>query len=86
MGAEVRVHDPYVDHWWEMEKQDGYPTHNSWARFFRNQEGLKNLQVTKELPEALHGADAVVLAVRHQPYLDLDPGAGGGVDWEAGGR
>jgi UDP-N-acetyl-D-mannosaminuronate dehydrogenase len=73
MGAVVRVHDPYVDHWWEMEKQDNYPTHSSWARFFRNQEGLKNLQVSKELPEALKGADAVVLAVRHQPYLDLAP-------------
>jgi len=73
MGAKVRVHDPYVDHWWEMEKQDNYPTHSSWARFFRNQEGLKNLQVSKGLPEALKGADAVVLAVRHQPYLDLAP-------------
>ena len=73
MGAEVRVHDPYVDHWWEMEKQDNYPTHSSWARFFRNQEGLKNLQVSKGLPEAVKGADAVVLAVRHQPYLNLVP-------------
>ena len=73
MGAEIRVHDPYVDHWWEMEKQDGYPIHNSWSRFFRNQEGLKDLQVYKELPETLKGADAVVLAVRHQQYLDFDP-------------
>lgn len=73
MGAEVRVHDPYVDHWWEMEKQDGYPTHNSWSRFFRNQEGLKDLRVSKGLPETLKGADAVVLAVRHQSYLSLDP-------------
>ena len=22
MGAELRVHDPYVQHWWEFEKQD----------------------------------------------------------------
>ena len=73
MGAEIRVHDPYVDHWWEMEKQDGYPIHNSWSRFFRNQEGLKDLQVYKELPETLKGADAVVLAVRHQQYLDFNP-------------
>jgi nucleotide sugar dehydrogenase len=73
MGAEVRVHDPYVDHWWEMEKQDGYPTHSSLARFFRNQEGLKNLQVFKRLPQALQGADALVLAVRHRSYLDLAP-------------
>ncbi|MCK7505629.1 MAG: hypothetical protein MZV70_17175 [Desulfobacterales bacterium] len=20
MGAEMRVHDPYVEHWWELEK------------------------------------------------------------------
>ncbi len=73
MGSEVRVHDPYVDHWWEMEKQDDYPIHNSWARFFRNQEGLKNLQVNKEIPETLRGADAVVLAVRHSAYMDLAP-------------
>jgi nucleotide sugar dehydrogenase len=73
MGAEVRVHDPYVDHWWEMEKQDAYPTHSSWARFFRNQEGLKSLKVIKELAEAVNGADALVLAVRHEPYLKLDP-------------
>ena len=25
MGAEVQVHDPYVKHWWELEKQDTYP-------------------------------------------------------------
>lgn len=73
MGSEVRVHDPYVTHWWEMEKQNDYPIHNSWSRFFRNQEGLKDLQVCQKLTEALKGADAVVLAVRHQAYMDLDP-------------
>jgi UDP-N-acetyl-D-glucosamine dehydrogenase len=73
MGAEVRVHDPYVDHWWELENQDQYPTHNSWARFFRNQEGLAQSRVTQDLATALQGADAVVLAVRHAPYLALDP-------------
>ena len=25
MGAEMRVHDPYVEHWYELEKQDAYP-------------------------------------------------------------
>ena len=25
MGAEMRVHDPYVDHWYEFEKQESYP-------------------------------------------------------------
>jgi UDP-N-acetyl-D-glucosamine dehydrogenase len=74
MGAEVSVHDPYVKHWWEFEKQDSYPlTGHSIARFFRNQEKLKDLRVHHDLKSALTGADAVVLAVRHQPYLTLDP-------------
>ncbi len=34
MGAEVSVHDPYVKHWWELEKQDTYPSpDHSMARF-----------------------------------------------------
>jgi nucleotide sugar dehydrogenase len=73
MGAEVRVHDPYVERWWELEKQNAYPVHNSLVRFFRNQEGLQDLKVHRELKKALKGVDAVVLAVRHQSYLDLDP-------------
>lgn len=74
MGADMRVHDPYVDHWYELEKQDTYPHPDySWARFFRNQEGLKDLRVQKDLPKALNGVSAVILAVRHQAYLGLDP-------------
>jgi len=74
MGAELRVHDPYVDHWYELESQDTYPAPgHSWARFFRNQEDLVHLRVGKDLPAALKGADAIVLAVRHAPYLDLRP-------------
>jgi UDP-N-acetyl-D-glucosamine dehydrogenase len=42
MGAEVCVHDPYVDHWWEFEAQDTYPAPGkSRARFFRSQKKLK---------------------------------------------
>ncbi len=26
MGANVKVHDPYLDHWWEFEAQETYPT------------------------------------------------------------
>jgi len=74
MGGEIRVHDPYVKHWWEFEKQDSYPaTGQSLARFFRNQEGLKDLRIKKDLESATSGADAVVFAVRHQEYLNLDP-------------
>jgi len=74
MGAEVRVHDPYVDHWYELERQDEYPAPgHSLARFFRNQEGLTDIRVEKDLAAALKGAEALVLAVRHAPYMDLDP-------------
>ncbi len=74
MGAMVRVHDPYVLRWWEFEKQDSYPaTGQSRARFFRNQEDLTGLEVSQDLAASLKGAEAVVLAVRHHQYLDLDP-------------
>ena len=74
MGAEVKVHDPYLDHWWEFEAQDTYPRPNySWARFFHRQAPLKNLRLEKDLWGALKGIDALVLAVRHDQYLKLDP-------------
>ena len=76
MGGEVVVHDPYVQHWWEFEKQHSYPAPGaSWARFFRNQEKLTELRVLKDVAEALQGADALILAVRHQAYQDLAPDA-----------
>ncbi len=76
MGADVAVHDPYVKHWWEFEKQESYPAPGrSWSRFFRNQERLNELQVGKDLEGVLAGADAVVLAVRHKAYLALGPDA-----------
>lgn len=74
MGGEIVVHDPYVRHWYEFEKQDSYPgAGHSRKNFFRNQEGLTELSIERALPKALHNADAVVLAVRHTMYLDLDP-------------
>lgn len=74
MGAEIVVHDPYVKHWWEFEKQDTYPaTGRSLKQFFRNQEKLKDLRLHQDLKEALRGTDAVVLAVRHEHYLKLSP-------------
>jgi UDP-N-acetyl-D-glucosamine dehydrogenase len=73
MGAEIGVHDPYVKHWWELEKQETYPAPgHSWSRFFRNQENLTELRIEPDIKKALKGADAVVLAVRHEPYLKLD--------------
>ena len=74
MGAEIRVHDPYVEHWWEFEQQDSYPAiGQSKARFFRNQEKLKEIFIEQDLDKALHGAEAVILAVPHEAYLNLDP-------------
>jgi len=74
MGADVAVHDPYVRHWWEFEKQDTYPSPgHSRSRFFRNQERLSELRVDDDLAETLKEADAVVLAVRHKPYESLTP-------------
>ncbi|HDZ90376.1 MAG TPA: GDP-mannose dehydrogenase [Deltaproteobacteria bacterium] len=74
MGAEVRAHDAYVEHWWELEKQDSYPAVGaSWSRFFRNQEHLSEFSMIPDLKKALEGSDAVVFAVRHRPYLELEP-------------
>jgi nucleotide sugar dehydrogenase len=61
MGAEMRVHDPYVEHWWEFE--------------FRNQGHLGDLRVEQDLAAALGGAEALILAVPHEEYRDLDPDA-----------
>ncbi len=74
MGADVSVHDPYVKHWWEFEKQETYPAPgHSWSRFFRNQEKLTELRIQENLADCLKDADAVVLAVRHESYLKLEP-------------
>jgi UDP-N-acetyl-D-glucosamine dehydrogenase len=74
MGADLRVHDPYVDHWYELESQDTYPAPGlSWKRFFRNQEHLTELRIEKDLEKSLKSIDALVLAVPHEQYLGLNP-------------
>ena len=74
MGADVVAHDPYVSHWWELEKQDSYPSPgHSMARFFRNQDKLSEMKMQESIAEAVSGADAIVLAVQHSEYLNLDP-------------
>lgn len=74
MGAEVRVHDPYVLRWWEFERQDEYPVFGgSLGRFFRGQDRLSGLRVSQDLEESLSGVDALVFAVRHGCYLGLEP-------------
>ncbi|MDD5326927.1 MAG: UDP binding domain-containing protein [Phycisphaerae bacterium] len=74
MGADMQVHDPYLEHWYELESQDTYPSAgHSLARFFRNQDELVNIRVQHDLATALKGAQAIILAVGHGPYLQLDP-------------
>jgi len=74
MGVNVRVHDPYLEYWPELQQQDTYPAPgHSWARFFENQEKLVDIRVQGDLAGALAGAQAIVLAVPHAPYLQLDP-------------
>jgi hypothetical protein len=75
MGAEMRVHDPYVDRWWEFESQDDYPS-NSKAVFFRNQRKLKDLQVLKvrlvpKDPQALKEILVLKVQLALQDYLVL---------------
>jgi nucleotide sugar dehydrogenase len=75
MSAELVLHDPYVEHWYELEDQENYPAPgHSWKRFFRNQEHLKDAVVEKDLKKALKGVEAFILAVPHKEYLSLDPG------------
>jgi hypothetical protein len=71
MGGLVSVHDPYVKNWSEFEEQDS-DAHGK-KQFFRNQDGLASIEVNSDLPMSLSGVDAVVLAVPHSEYLDLDP-------------
>jgi nucleotide sugar dehydrogenase len=74
MGAELKVHDPYLTHWWELEKQETYPKKGySLARFFHNQEKLSNLKIETNIDNAFKGADAIIFAVRHKQYLGIDP-------------
>jgi UDP-N-acetyl-D-glucosamine dehydrogenase len=74
MGGEVTIHDPYLKHWWELEKQETYPAPgHSWSRFFRNQESLTETRIQHELKDGLSRTDAVVFAVRHEPYMALSP-------------
>ena len=74
MGATMRVHDPYVEHWYELEAQENYPAPgHSWSRFFRNQNDLGKCQVQNDLKASLKGAEAIIFAVPHQPYRELKP-------------
>ncbi|MBN2239595.1 MAG: nucleotide sugar dehydrogenase [Dehalococcoidales bacterium] len=67
LGVNLKVHDPYVQSWPEIQQGNGR------SKFFTNQEKLDGLRVNPNLNEVLAGVDAVMLAVRHQPYINLYP-------------
>lgn len=71
MEAIPSVHDPYVKSWPEFENQGDQVY--SWAKYFKNQEALKDIRVQKDLNQAIRGMDALVFAVRHAPYFNLEP-------------
>lgn len=74
MGAEIVVHDPYVDHWWEFEAQNNYPASGKGRdRFFRHQKKLIGLEIIKDIWESIKESDVIIFAVRHKQFLDLDP-------------
>jgi UDP-N-acetyl-D-glucosamine dehydrogenase len=72
MGAKLRVHDPYMTQWQEFETQEDFPEQTR-ARFFSRQTGLTRLQILKDMWAAMEGVKVIILAVRHAPYLDMDP-------------
>jgi nucleotide sugar dehydrogenase len=72
MGASLRVHDPYLEVWPELVEAEEAPGN---ARFFTRQEGLRSLRIERDLWAAMKGIKALVLAVRHKEYLELDPEA-----------
>ena len=74
MGADVCVHDPYVEQWWEFTAQDTFPASGtSKAQFFHNQGKLRDLQIEPDLRTALQDADVAIFAVRHKQFLNLKP-------------
>jgi UDP-N-acetyl-D-glucosamine dehydrogenase len=72
MGAKLRVHDPYLTQWPELELQEESPEQTR-GRFFSRQSGLSSLRIQKDMRAAMKGVKVIILAVRHAAYLDLDP-------------
>jgi UDP-N-acetyl-D-glucosamine dehydrogenase len=74
MGAGVRVHDPYVESWAELEGLEDDPeASKGYACFFARQKNLEGLRIEEDLWAAMKGVKCIVIAVPHRQYLDLDP-------------
>jgi len=74
MGASVRVHDPYVESWGEIEGLEDDPeSSKGYGRFFARQKNLERLEIEPDMWKAMRGVKSIVIAVPHKHYLDLDP-------------
>ena len=82
MGANVKVHDPYLDHWWEFEAQDTYPhPGHSLSRFFHRQEPLKNLRIEKDIAGRPQGSGCRGLGRAARALPETGPGRGRSRAW-----
>jgi UDP-N-acetyl-D-mannosaminuronate dehydrogenase len=76
MGATLRVHDPYVERWMEINDQEiCCPPESSKYLYFGRQTPLKEMRMEQDMWAAMQGVKAIILAVRHSQYLNLDPDA-----------
>ncbi len=57
----------------ELESQDTYPPRHVVGKVLPQPGGLAELRVEKDLAAALKGVEALVLAVPHEAYQNLDP-------------
>ena len=74
MGADVRIHDPYVESWAEVEGLEDDPeSSKGYVRFFDRQGNLAGLEFEPDMWAAMKGVKCIIFAVPHKQYLDLDP-------------
>ena len=74
MGAEMRVHDPYVTigtNWRARTRIRPPATPGPASSATRT--GSRTSACSRTWPTALKGVEAVIFAVPHEPYLELDP-------------
>ena len=74
MGASIKIHDPYVEVWPEMQNDEEDPDFSKgYGKFFDRQKNLRALKLEEDMWEAMNGVKAVVLCTPHSAYLHLDP-------------
>ena len=74
MGANIKIHDPYVEVWPEIENQEEDPdSAKGYGKFFARQANLRALKLEDDMWESMSGVKAIVITIPHSVYLDLDP-------------